>query len=143
MRAFGSPSASIVASVMAVGSRGSEAVASLSQAANSRKGSSAAVKSPLVNQLGCSIGAVSDIVSGALAWPLASPVVPNAAFIVDARARLWRALPLAAGLTLGLACGGCGISTGQFDSLFGGSDKSDNTTSITPPQAKPSVSPAA
>jgi hypothetical protein len=57
----------MVASVMAVGSRGSEAVASLSQAANSRKGSSAAVKSPLVNQLGCSIGAVSDIVSGALA----------------------------------------------------------------------------
>jgi len=50
-----------------------------------------------------------------------------------ARARLWRALPLAAGLTLGLACGGCGISTGQFDSLFGGSDKSDTTTSITPP----------
>ena len=50
-----------------------------------------------------------------------------------APARLWRALPLAAGLTLALTVGGCSINTGQFDSLFGGSDKSDTTGSITPP----------
>jgi 17 kDa outer membrane surface antigen len=50
-----------------------------------------------------------------------------------APARLWRAVPLAAGLTLALAVGGCSISTGQFDSLFSGSDKSDTTGSITPP----------
>jgi hypothetical protein len=35
---------------------------------------------------------------------------------VDARARAYGApCRWAAGLTLGLACGGCGISTGQFD----------------------------
>ena len=50
-----------------------------------------------------------------------------------ARARLWRALPLAAGLTLALATGGCSINTSRFDSLFGGSDQSDSTASITPP----------
>ncbi len=61
MRAFGMPSASTVASVMALGSRGSEAVASVSQAANSRIGSEASVKSPVVNQVVRSIGGVSDI----------------------------------------------------------------------------------
>jgi surface antigen len=50
-----------------------------------------------------------------------------------ARARLWRALPLAAGLTLALAAGGCSINSSRFDSLFGSSDKSDSTSSITPP----------
>ena len=50
-----------------------------------------------------------------------------------ARARLWRALPLAAGLTLALAAGGCSINSSRFDSLFGSSDKSDTTGSITPP----------
>jgi hypothetical protein len=37
------------------------------------------------------------------------------------------------GLTLALAAGGCSINTSHFDSLFGGSDKSDPTGSITPP----------
>ena len=54
-----------------------------------------------------------------------------------ARARLWRALPLAAALMLALAGGGCSISTSQFDSLFGGDDNSDTTGSIArPPDAK-------
>jgi surface antigen len=41
---------------------------------------------------------------------------------------------LAATLTLaiGLACGGCSMS-GQLDSVFGSSDKSETTGSITPP----------
>ncbi len=52
------------------------------------------------------------------------------------RPRLWRGLRLglaaAATLTLAMACGGCSLS-GQFDSVFGGSNKSDQTGSITPP----------
>jgi surface antigen len=43
-----------------------------------------------------------------------------------ARARLWRVLPLAVTLT----GGGCAIATSQFDSVFGGGDKSDVTGSI-------------
>jgi 17 kDa outer membrane surface antigen len=41
--------------------------------------------------------------------------------------RLWRGL--AAALTLGFACGGCSM-TGQLDSLFPASDKSETTGSI-------------
>src|SRR5262245_22926111 len=61
MRTLGRPSSSTVANDMAVGSRGSLRVASSNQAANSRKGSSASVKSVLVNPARCSIGADSDI----------------------------------------------------------------------------------
>ncbi len=50
-----------------------------------------------------------------------------------ARARLWRALPPVAALMLALAGGGCSISTSQFDSLFGGDDKSDTTGSLARP----------
>ena len=49
-----------------------------------------------------------------------------------ARARLWRALPLAAGLTLALAGGGCSISTSRFDSMFASSEQSGSTGSIKP-----------
>ena len=45
--------------------------------------------------------------------------------------RLWRGSALAAALTLVLACGGCSVS-GPLESAFGGSDKSDQTGSITP-----------
>src|SRR3954451_1815021 len=140
MRAFGWPSASTVASVMAVGSRGSAAVASFSQAAKSRKGSSAAVKSPLVNQLGCSIGAVSDIrgalfVCGAVGstwrtWRLYSGC---------GRSRLWRGSAAAAGLCLALSAGGCSLSY-QLDSLVGGDDKTSKTKttgSIAAPELPP------
>ena len=48
-------------------------------------------------------------------------------------ARLWRAVPLAGALTLALAGGGCSISMSALDPLFGGSDKSEATGSITPP----------
>jgi len=43
-----------------------------------------------------------------------------------------------AALTLGLACGGCSLSY-QMESLFGGSDKSDQTGSITPPPGSKQV----
>jgi hypothetical protein len=56
-----------------------------------------------------------------------------------ARARLWRALPLAAGLTLALAAGGCSINTSRFDSLFSGADNSDSTGTITPPPGAKAV----
>src|SRR3954466_13009813 len=127
MRAFGWPSASTVASVMAVGSRGSAAVASFSQAAKSRKGSSAAVKSPLVNQLGRSIGAVSDI-RGALflAGAVGSTWRTWRLYSGCGRSRLWRGSAAAAGLWLALSAGGCSLSY-QLDSLVGGSDKTDNT----------------
>src|SRR5919201_1974623 len=61
MRTLGRPSASTVASDIAVGWRGSLRAACSNQASNRRKGSSASIKSPLVNPLGCSIGADSDI----------------------------------------------------------------------------------
>lgn len=47
--------------------------------------------------------------------------------------RIWRLLPPAATLLLALAAAGCSIPASQFDSLFGSSDKSDTTGSITPP----------
>jgi surface antigen len=50
-----------------------------------------------------------------------------------APARLWRAVPLIAALTATLAAGGCSISSPQFDFLYGGADKSDQTGSVTPP----------
>ena len=49
------------------------------------------------------------------------------------RARLWRVVPLAGALTLALAGGGCSISMSALDPLFGGSEKSESTGSITPP----------
>ena len=92
MRTFGRPSASTVASAMALGSAGSARLASSNQAANSRKGSSASVKSPAVNHFGCCIGDDSDIprsiAGGRVSWRLRP-----AAVIVEARAaRLWRRL---------------------------------------------------
>jgi surface antigen len=53
----------------------------------------------------------------------------------SARSRLWRGLILAAALTLALAGGGCSLS-GPLDSIFGSSDKSDQTGSITPSGSK-------
>jgi surface antigen len=46
------------------------------------------------------------------------------------RPRLWQAFTAA--LALGLACAGCSMF-GQLDSMFGSSDKSETTASITPP----------
>lgn len=57
----------------------------------------------------------------------------------SAPARLWRGLPLAAALILGLTIGGCSVSSSQFDFMFGGADKSDQTGSITPPSGASAV----
>jgi hypothetical protein len=43
-------------------------------------------------------------------------------------------------MTVGLAAGGCSISGGQLDSLFGAVDKSDATGSVTPPPGAKEVS---
>src|SRR5262249_61322586 len=68
MRTLGRPAASTVASDIAVGSRGSLRAASSNHAANNRSGSSASVKSPVVNQVGCSIGVDSDILWRSAWW---------------------------------------------------------------------------
>jgi surface antigen len=47
----------------------------------------------------------------------------------EAPARLWRGQALAGALLLALACGGCSMSY-QLDSLFGSSDKSEQTGSV-------------
>src|SRR5216683_1935100 len=117
MRTLGRPAASTVASDIAVGSRGSLRAASSNHAANNRSGSSAAVKSPVVNQVGCSIGADSDIL-----WR--SRVVGSVPSSRSRRLRYrgtsrgWHAalrhLPL---LALALAASGCSFSY-QLDSMF-------------------------
>src|SRR5258707_9928388 len=61
MRTSGSPSVSTVASDMALGSLGSAFTASANQSPNSAKGSSASVKSPDVNGVGCLMEVVSAI----------------------------------------------------------------------------------
>ena len=61
----------------------------------------------------------------------------NRLYSGSGRARLWRVVPLAGALTLALAGGGCSISMSALDPLFGGSEKSESTGSITPsPGAK-------
>src|SRR5260370_2495070 len=142
MRTLGRPSASTVASDMAVGSRGSLRVASSNQAANSRRGSSASVKSPLVNQVGCFIGADSDILRSA-------QVVASAASAQSRRAGYramssrWhpalRRLPTgASAVALALALTGCSFSY-QLDNLFAKKDegKADQTAFLRLATPKP------
>src|SRR4029079_12961137 len=97
------PSASTVAKVMALGSRGSVFAACSSHAVNSRSGSSAWVKSPLVNQLGCSIVFVSDILLNAH-----TAVVRNfgrGRYSGRAAPRLWRPALSGAAIGFGLLLG--------------------------------------
>src|SRR5882757_3968639 len=126
MRTFGRPSASTVASDMAVGSRGSARLASSNQAANSRNGASASVKSPDVNQVGCSIGAEPDI--------LRSTHVVASAPSALSRQRLYRAMPRRwhAALPLcavALTLGGCSFSY-QLDSVFAKKSDAEQTGSL-------------
>src|ERR1700684_3806907 len=131
MRALGWPLESTVASAMASGLPGSARLAAANQAANSRTGSSAWVKSPPVNHVGCSIGAVSDIPWGTqvLAW--GDREASRRPQYSEAEAlRLCRRLRFAVAVVLcGLATGGC---TYQLHSLLS-KDDGDQTGSISPP----------
>src|SRR5437899_7858677 len=121
MRTLGNPSASTVASDIAVGSRGSLAFASSNQAANSRRGSSACVKSPLVNQLGCSIGADSDIARSvqvvALVASIQSRQPGYKAMSSQWHAGLRRYAARAHAIAFAFALMGCSFSY-QLDNLF-------------------------
>src|SRR5256885_15690093 len=131
---------------MAVGSRGSSFTASSNQACQSRKGSSACVKSPLVNHAGCSIGTVSDIARKTLTFRAAPRVPMRPRYKGTRKARLWRlrAKAIALALTLGAATSGCSLSY-KLDSLLGkDSDKAEHTGSIHPASVpKPSATAAA
>src|SRR3954453_9866800 len=124
------PAGSTVASDIAVGSRGSPFTASANQACHSRKGSSAWVKSPLVNHVWCSIPAVSDIaqktsVSRVIRMPR------RLRYKGTRKARLWRlrAQAIALSLALGAATSGCSLSY-KLDSFLG--QESQHTASIRP-----------
>src|SRR4029453_1570418 len=143
MRTLGRPSSSTVARDMAVGSRGSLRLASSNQATNSRKGSSASVKSLLVNPARCSIGADSDILrsirvaasapsslfqqpryrgtSGS--WPVAMRRL---------QARAWV-------LALALMGGGCSVSY-QLDSVLANKDAGAAAEAYAPRAAAPKAS---
>src|SRR5262245_48084533 len=117
MRTLGFPSASTVASDIAEGSRGSPLIASSNQAANSRNGSSASVKSPVVNQVGCSIGADSDILRSTFVVASARSALFGQGGYRGMPRRWHAALRLMPLCTLALAVGGCSFSY-QLDSLF-------------------------
>lgn len=78
------------------------------------------------------MGAVSDISGSARLGGKNTRQFRRRLYSGCGRPRLWRALPLTVALALSLGGGGCSLS-GQLDSFFGGSDKSDQTGSITPP----------
>src|SRR5215470_7822240 len=138
MRTFGRPSGSTVDSAMALGSRGSLRDASSNQAANSRNGSSASVKSPLVNELVGLIGAASDIrrsfhVAGSVTGPRQRVWSRQNLYRATAASRLWRgagtaAAPLA--LALALACGGCSYQLGSMFDKQKSALRSDATGSV-------------
>src|SRR6478672_11462206 len=137
VRTSGIPSASTVASDIAVGSRGSPFTASSNHACQSRRGSSACVKSPLVNHVGCSIPEVSDIAQKTL--KLRAIRVPRRLRYKGTRkARLWRlrAQAIALSLALGAATSGCSLSY-KLDSFLG--KEPEQTASIRPVSAPASA----
>src|ERR1041384_4015259 len=142
VRTSGIPFESTVASDIAVGSRGSPFTASSNQACQSRNGSSAWVKSPLINHVGWSIPAVSDIAQKTLV-SRAIRVPRRLRYKGTRRARLWRlrAQAIALSLALGAATSGCSMSY-KLDSFFGkDAEKPEHTASIRP-IAGPAPAPA-
>src|SRR6266567_1257582 len=135
VRTSGMPSESTVASDMAFGSRGSDFTASSNQACQSRKGSSAWVKSPLVNHVGASIGAVSDIAHKTLTLRAKPrlPKRPRYRYKGTRKARLWRlrATAIAMSLALGTATSGCSLSY-KLDSFMGKDSEKTLTTQSVP-----------
>src|SRR5712671_5486019 len=120
---------------MAFGSRGSSFTASSNQAWNRLKGSSAVVKSPLVNHVGCSIEAVSDIVHKTLGFRATPRGLRRPRYKGTRKARLWRlrAKAIALSVMLGAATGGCSMSY-KLDSFFG-KDKPEQTATVRPAPA--------
>src|SRR3954452_4807496 len=124
MRTSGSPSASTVASDMALGSFGSAFTASANQSPNSANGSSAAVKSPDVNGVGCLMEVVS-VISGVS--ELRSPAVQGALRSPHGHVlyRTWRRVGLSA-----IGPAGALISLILFAMITGGCSLSRNNDSF-------------
>src|SRR5882757_2709609 len=142
VRTSGRPSGSTVASDIALGSRGSDFTASANQVWNRPKGSSAMVKSPLVNHVGASIGAVSDIAHKTMKFRATTLVPRRLRYRGSRKARLWRlrAKAIALALTLGAGTGGCSLSY-KLDSFMGKSETSDQTASLPPTLAAQAAMP--
>src|SRR5688572_17942478 len=142
MRTLGTPPASTVASDIAVGSRGSHRVASSNQAANSRNGSSASVKSPVVNQVGCLIEPDSDMLRRIQVVSSA----PSSRSGYRATTRQWHAtlrrLSTAGALAAAVASGGCSFSY-QLDNLFAKEGDATQARSLRPTITKRSDEPTA
>src|ERR1700683_3233713 len=119
MRTFGEPSASTVASAMASGLTDSERLASANKAPNSRSGASASVKSPAVNQPGCSIDFVSDIRWGTPLLPCndqdANRYPLYRGSVRFRLSRLPRRLAVAIAAVSAISAGGCSL---PLDSMF-------------------------
>src|SRR4051795_7647332 len=133
VRTSGIPSVSTVASDIAVGSRGSPFTASSNQACQSRNGSSALGKTPLVKHVWCSISAVSDIAQKTLVSRVIR-MPRRLRYKGTRKARLWRlrAKAIALSLALGAATSGCSLSY-KLDSFFGkDAEKAEHTASIRP-----------
>src|ERR1700694_3375688 len=117
MRTLGRPSRSTVATAIASGSLGSLRRASSNQPANRRSGSAASAKSPLFNQPGCFIEAVSDIWrSGVVAGVVPHGAGRRSGYNGTDRVSIWRRLLPAAALALALPTGACSY---QLGSMFG------------------------
>jgi len=127
---------------MAVGSRGSQRLASSNQAVNSRNGSSASVKSPLVNQVGCSIGPDPDMPGSILAL-MPSPLSRQSGYRgwpCRWHAALTRLPAGACLLALALAGSGCSFSY-QLDNMLAKKDegRADSTGTLRLAVPKPAA----
>src|SRR5581483_4825153 len=113
IRTLGKPSASTVASAIALGSAGSEASASANHLEKRASGSSTCAKSPDVNPLWCSIGAVSDM--GGLVSGVATRESLYRATLFR-RLRRERQVPACALaiVVLGFCLGGCSYPLGSL-----------------------------
>src|SRR6266403_6182734 len=136
MRTSGRPSASTVASDMALGSLGSAFTASANQSPNSANGSSASVKSPDVNGVGC----LMEVVSAISGVPELHPPAVQSALQCPYRLALYRTwgrvglsviAPAGAVMTLiliGVGAGGCSLS--RTDGAFAKMDDKEVTGAL-------------
>src|SRR5690242_8026329 len=129
---------------MASGSAGSARRASSNQAANSRNGSSASAKSPVVNQLGCLIETVSDILrSGFVAGVGAASASRRVGYNGSVRSRIWRRLLPAAALLIAVPAGACSYQLGSLSGHDSAEvDKTVDKSEVTGSVASTTRSPA-